>query len=271
MGLWALAALLLLGLASLVFSMRRTSTGSRVVRWGRVTGVVGRKGHGKTLFAVHELLRTVGHPQACKKCSADEGRRVTHRQAVAFNGALTAPGLPVELVHNVTCWADLYKLPHSCFVVIDEIGMDGWAPSSGQILPAEATHMLAQCRKYGLEIMWIAQHEARVSSGLRQQTDEMGRCRRGFLGQMRVDFFEPENLRVVKQKPLWTFRYRVSARLGAAYDTFQFIESSDAKSVPVVAVTTKSVRPRSGLAAAPIPVSGVSTRQTVSATFVEKR
>lgn len=214
-----------LGLASLVtallaLGMRFTSTGARLFREGRVTGIVGRKGHGKTLFSVHEMLRHVGRRIPCKDPSCPDKY---HRGVIASNGALNLPPDLASLFIAVDGWDDLLTLPHGTLVVIDEAHL--WAPAiAGRELPAHVRWYLSQCRKLHHEVVWVSQHEDRVALNLRRQTDEIGICARGMFRKMKVDFFDVEDVRKRGVRPQWTFRYRVSKKLASAYDTYALLQ-----------------------------------------------
>lgn len=202
--------LLVLGLA------RYDSTGPRRFREGRVVGIVGRKGHGKTTFGVHEMARHYKRRVWCPECSE------WHMPTVATNGNLNLPAkLQPHLIHVAT-WEELLTLPHGTLVVIDEAHL--WAPAlqAGQ-LPKHVRWYLSQCRKLHHEIIWISQHEDRVSLGLRRQTDEVGVCRKGFLGGMKVQFFDIDVVRKKDVRPLWVYRYRINRRLSALFNTYQLL------------------------------------------------
>lgn len=212
----------LVPLLALTLWMRYTSTGVRRLREGRVTGIVGRKGHGKSLFTVHELLRSIGNEQVCKLCSRNAGRRVTHRVTIASNVNLTLPPDQRPYFRLVRGVDDLYNLPHMTFVALDEVQL-WWPAIQGQQLPERVVKLITQCRKLVLEIVWISQHEDRVALGLRRLTDEIGVCERGWGKFMRVRLYQPENVRKPKLHE-WTFRYRVTKKLAAAYNTYEFME-----------------------------------------------
>lgn len=228
MGLVYVTGFLALVTLVLVAFMRWESKSARYFVEGRVTGIVGRKGHGKSLFAVHETLRHLGNPVWCRECG------VKHRGVVASNTRLDLPAQLVPFYLFVESWDDLLSLPHATLVVLDEVHL--WAPAvQGQQLPPRVRWLLSQCRKLHLEIMWVSQHEDRVSLGLRRQTDEVGICRRGFVkASMCVRFFDIDELPRARQhqrganrvRPLWVFRYRVTRKLAAAYDTYQLLQPS---------------------------------------------
>lgn len=257
MGLWAFPLLSIAGCVVLGLFMRFWSKGPRRLREGRVTGIIGRKGHGKSMFMVHEALRTLGEKQLCAKCTDEQGRKVFHPRRVAANFDLRAPeARHQQYVHRIRSFDDLYDLPHMTLCFIDEIGI--WFPAANGAppLPESVRHMLGQCRKYVLEIVWCTQREDRVTLGVRAQTDEIGICRKGAFRQMSVRFFEPEDVQQGRPKnnikPLWTYRYRVNRKLGRAYNTYEFIaldgsagegvratKSPDPKPATVVSVTDR--------------------------------
>lgn len=248
MGLFAVTGLMCAAALVVAWLMRSSSTGYRRLREGRVTGIIGRKGHGKTLFAVHEMLRHVGSDQHCRKCSGRLGRKVTHKGVIVSNVKLdVGPALSRFFVH-ITSLDHLMSLlptdpadettggvPHCSLVIIDEAHL--WFPAkAGVSIDASVASFLAQCRKYAVEVIWIAQREDRASLGLRAQTDEVGICQRGYFRQMTVRFCEPEVVAQLRAKKKdvradWTFRYRVTDRVARAYDTYQLIDTTAASDV----------------------------------------
>lgn len=209
----------------LAYVGRALSRKSRPMIEGRVTGVVGRKGHGKTLFAVHEMLRCVGRKQVCKLCSRTQGRRVTHRVHVASNVAVAVDPAKAHLFRHVRNVEDLYDLPHMTLIVLDEVQL-WWPARQGGQLPPRAIEWLTQCRKLVQEVIWISQHEDRVVLGLRRLTDLIGICKRVGFGWMAVTWYQPENLRKPKAEE-FRYRYRVTKRLAAAYDTYEWQSVED--------------------------------------------
>lgn len=240
--------------------MRRSSKGVRNFRAGFVTGIVGRKGHGKTILTVHEALRHIGQPVYCPKCTkrADvrqteaergfpayrKGKRWYHTGTIATNGSLKLPPHLVKYWTYVTSWDDLAtwefdaagrnmtvveRLQHGCLVIVDEMHL--WSPAkAGETLPARQKLLLSQLRKLVLEMIYATQNIANVSIGLRRQTDEIGVCRKGMFKRMAVKFWDPEEVQRPGCKSLWSYRYRVTRKLGNAYDTYELImpaEDSD--------------------------------------------
>lgn len=228
LGLWT-APLAIFGACGLLgFFMRRSSKTDRRIREGRVTAVIGRKGHGKSLFATHEALRTLGRKQLCRKCTDEQGRKVSHPRRVAANFELRAANpRHQQFVHHVADFDDVYELPHMTLVILDELGIPFPASTGAKPLPAHVRHMLGQCRKYVLEFLWLAQREDRVTLGVRAQTDEMGIARKGMFRIMTLKYYEPEDVSNGRAKngikALWTYRYRVTRKLGRAFNTYEFI------------------------------------------------
>lgn len=226
--MFAIPAFLGAVLVVLMLLMRRSSTGDRPFRPGFVTGIVGRKGHGKTLFVTHELLRHVGRKHKCQKCSIEQDRNVFHVGRIAANFKLQVePKLRQYVAPVITRWEDLERLEHGTLAAIDEAHMDGWMPAkAGKQLDPYIRWVLAQCRKLEVELLWSCQHEDRVALEGRRQTDELGVCRKGLLRRMSVRFYEPEDARKKDVKPAWTYRYKVTKRVARAYNTYELIPYS---------------------------------------------
>jgi len=232
---------------------RRSSQGVRPFRAGFVTIVTGRKGHGKSIFAVHEMLRHVGQPVYCKKCTskpelreqfgAFRGRfssKWFHYGHVATNAALTVDNDLAQYVHVVTGWEELgewvrddlgnltirERLPHGTLLVIDEAHL--WCPAkAGEVLPERQKLLLSQLRKLMVEAVFVTQNVLNVAVGLRRQTDEIGVCRKGMWSRMTIRFWDPEEVNRPGCKSLWRYGYKVTKRLAAAYDTFELIVPAD--------------------------------------------
>ena len=227
MKLGVLPVLGLIAVATLVLYVftQLASKGERKFQEGRVVGVTGKKGHGKTIFGVHELLRHVNGRYPCRECSTLEGRRVNHDGHIATNGSINVPEHLASRVHHLTNWDDVKALPHGCLVMLDEVHLMGWAPAqAGQTLPADVQWILSQCRKLHLEIMWISQDLGNVSAGLRRQTDEIARCQKSYFRRMSISFFEiVGGVPQFNAKAAWKYAYRVTSKLAASYDTYELL------------------------------------------------
>jgi len=208
---------LLVGLALVVSAVERlTNSRSRQFRPGRVTGVVGPKGGGKSLLAAWAMDR-----QLRFKCRYKDGTKGYGH--VAANFTVTFPGAE-DRVHYITCWEDLFDLPKGTLVVVDEIHV--WAPAeAGRTLAPHVLALLSQLRRMGLELIWITQHEANVATGVRRQTDTMMLVRAGSLYHV-AQGYPIEEFRKA-QRPGFRVRYRVTRRLAAIYDTMEFIAATE--------------------------------------------
>jgi len=268
-----LGFLLVVGLV-LSFFMRRTSTGARSFRSGFVTIVTGRKGHGKSIFTVHEALRHMGQPIYCKLCTKKPELRKLHaaysprgtskwfhRGTVATNCTLSLPEKLQPYWIHVSSWDDLAtwellddgknmtvvsKLPHGSLLLIDEAHL--WCPArAGEVLPGRQKLLLSQLRKLMLEAVFVTQNLLNVAVGLRRQTDEVAVCRKGFAGAMLVKFWDPEEVERPGKRSLWKYRYRVTKKLASAYDTFELIlpaaDGPDEDIAPVRSLGSGRLRP----------------------------
>jgi len=265
-GLLPLFGVLMLVALVLSYLMRRSSKGARAFRAGFCTIVTGRKGHGKSIFSVHEALRHLGKPVYCKKCTKKPelrklhnafsprlSKRWYHYGHVATNCSLSLPARLEPFWIHVASWDDLATwsmqedgvnmtveelLPHGTLVIIDEAHL--WCPArAGEVLPARQKLLLSQCRKLVLEAVFITQNLLNVAVGLRRQTDEVAVCRKGMFGVMVVRFWDPEEVERPGKRSLWKYRYRVTRRVASAYDTFELIlpaaDGEDSYGVPSIA------------------------------------
>jgi len=109
-------------------------------------------------------------------------------------------------------------------IVIDEAHL--WFPARQALkLPPSWLAMMSQTRKSGWDLMWCAQHEARVDSALRHVSSWMWLCSSWFQTQghpllFKAESFEPEYFRRPKMR--MTTRWRVfNTEVAAAYDTYE--------------------------------------------------
>jgi len=123
---------------------------------GRVYGVYGRMGSGKTLLVVTWAMRH------------------------AFSSSVpivTNFGLKVSS-RVVTSWAEVYQL-RDCVLILDEAHL--WASSnSSKALSLEGRQFISQARKRGVCIVWVSQAPTRVAKALRELTTDLVQCRKLF-------------------------------------------------------------------------------------------
>jgi hypothetical protein len=224
--------LLPLAVAALFFSLRSfVMTPPPVSKpCGRVVGVVGLRGYGKTLYCVYEARRRLLR-----------GQKVATNFSMSFACDCRAKG--EHAAHSKRCWShreaqwQVFRGWHEllylrdCTVVIDEVQM--YAPASATFrMPIEAVTAMTNFRKFNVDLFWIAQHELRVTKALRDNTNELVQCVRR-PGGHKATAWGPEDFRKPKLW-IWVKKYRRTAKLGSLYDTMEIIRpdaSVDAEGV----------------------------------------
>lgn len=219
------AALVLLLLCVQLVAWSRYS-GPPEVREGFVTGVVGRMGQGKSLYAM----------TVCRRHLANGGHVISNFRIDTsttggdwqeFRGWLELLTQLVErLEHAERDDAGRPKV-QPAYVVLDEAHL--YAPASGQVLPEIARYTLSHLRKLRAEMVWLTQHEARVATGLRDQTSEMVRVKRHpyFKRSFRAAVFEPEEMRRPRPEPMFTIGYRLSPKVFRMYRSWDLISPDE--------------------------------------------
>lgn len=195
---------------------------------GRVHGVVGHMGSGKSLYCVLELWRRL--------CA---GKRVATNFTMSFScdckkGARDRDGDFPEL-HDKKCWThkrtqwtrftgweQLASL-RDCIVVLDEAHL--YAPAlSGFTLPISARWAISMCRKNRVDLYWITQHEDRVTKSLKDLTTEMVQCKRRPWG-CQAKAWAPEDFRkkAETKRWLWSKTYRPKGKVITLYNSMELI------------------------------------------------
>lgn len=172
---------------------------------GRVVGIVGKMGSGKSYAAVRiaeDRLRTGVDVVTNFRMTLDR-TRYAGRWA-PFDG-----------------W-DQLALLRDCVVIIDEAHL--YAPSHQHVkFPMVARWALAHARKHGLDVIWISQHEDRVNRTLRDLTTSMYLTENMFGGRwFRVTEWEPEVFRR-RRRHLTRRWYRRRESICRLYDTSETI------------------------------------------------
>jgi hypothetical protein len=166
-----------------------------------ITGITGRPGTGKTLYAVALMLDAKA-----------KGRRCVANFHSRTNSWEYMP------------WHEMKEVSNA-LVIIDEahmwFGSRAWHKNTQDELS-----YFQQSRKEGLDLIWIAQHEARVDTGLREVTAYYKRCSMLFRsGLCRVRTVVPED----DKKTLEAKIFRPSKSLFRHYWSEQRILSRDAE------------------------------------------
>jgi len=183
----------------------RTATKHGDKTSGKVVGIVGRMGSGKSYFAVRMAWT-----------------RIQAGATVVTNFSMN---LPPELQHRwirFDGWESMLHL-EDCVVIIDEAHL--WAPSSEhRNFPMIARWKMAQARKFGLDVYWISQHEDRVNRTLRDLTNMIYVCNSFFGGKyFSAKGYEPEKLRR-KDQHIDRRGYRFDLAVAELYDTLEILE-----------------------------------------------
>lgn len=201
-GLWlvpvflAVLCLVILGLGRLLLSGGKSGP---PLRPGWMCGVVGLRGHGKSLFVA---------------------RLIAQRLSAGVNVVANFPiaGGTVRM----TSWDHCILAPERSMVVLDEAHQ--WARArAGVSLDPLADWYVSHSRKLGHEVWWIAQDETQVASGVRVQTNEYVECKKLTRTWHRACSYSPREFRKSKAKPLWAWRYTPKGPAIEVYDTFELV------------------------------------------------
>ncbi|MHB8463452.1 MAG: zonular occludens toxin domain-containing protein [Acidimicrobiales bacterium] len=210
---WKLVGLMVLVVSAICFVLAKAG-GRRERRQavsggaGRVVGIVGRMGSGKSYMAVRLAYnRLLAGARVCTNFTMN---------------------LPPELAKNwrqFRGWEDFAEL-ENCIVIIDEAQL--YAPSNKVLsFPTVARWKLAQARKFKLDVYWISQHENRVNSVLRDLTHMIYVCQAWLGGKTFMAYgFEPENIRK-KGQHIDRQTYRFKQKIGDLYDTLQILDADE--------------------------------------------
>jgi hypothetical protein len=192
----------ILGVLLVVMRLVMGSKGPPSAPRGRVCGVVGLMGTGKTLYCVREAHR-----------------RLRKGQKIATNFTLDLPEKYKGQWVQFDGWTQIAQL-RGCTVIVDEAHL--YAPAlNGFKLPVEARWAISMCRHLRCDVFWITQHPSRVAASLRDLTGELIQCRK-VLFWHHARGFQPEEFGK-KGKYLWACWYRPGRKLAALYDTMELI------------------------------------------------
>jgi hypothetical protein len=185
------------------------------LRVGWTCGVVGLRGHGKSLF----VMRLVA-------------ARIKAGQLVTANFSLdpVSIGGRTDQVRRALDWSDFMLAPEGSTVVIDEAHQ--WMPAiAGKTLDPRANWYVSHSRKLGHEVWWVAQHEDQVAGAVRKQTNEYVECKRYPFGRHRACAYAPHQFRKAKVRPLWAWWFQPKGAASSVYDTYELVRP-DSKNDP---------------------------------------
>lgn len=216
-------------------------------RGGMVQGVVGLMGSGKSLMVIARVLIPVARSLASKHglhCATTQ-RRV--RRIIAnFECDLGFPGIEVVQLRGEDLWDHLLELSAEfardgkpaldALIVIDEAHL--YVTSDKMKLSPKARYVCSMLRKLNGELWWLSQNTSQVHVALRRHTSMVWTVHHcaalwtlftGGASKWHLGAAWPMNNGTIKTgvKPLQTVRYRRSARVMAAYNSFDLIVPAD--------------------------------------------
>lgn len=211
---------------------------------GKVVGIVGRMGSGKTYMAVmiayqhllagHDVrtnftmvlpkkfyrarISTTGVQTAGAREELKNARKEGRQAHSLWFDCLPRASVPWEYF---TGWEQFAELDN-CVVVIDESQL--YAPSYKPLaFPLIARWKLAMARKFKLDVYWVSQHEDRVNATLKHLTNIIYVCNAWFGSRwFSAKGYEPEYVRRVK-KHIARKSYKFKLANAQLYDTLEII------------------------------------------------
>lgn len=251
---WGHVSLLLLALPFLalllVANRRMNAAAPQKGGSGRVVGIVGRMGSGKSYMAVRMAIRRLkrGADVVTNFTMNLDGAELVNglaargwkaKQIAAEMTAHTAffGGDPVtvgrvKVLRGITGkwrmfrgWDQFAELENA-IVIIDEAHL--YAPSNKSLtFPDVARFKMSQARKFHLDVYWVTQHEGRVNSILKDLTNMMFVSRSFMSGAwFSVKGYEPEHMRR-KGKHLERQFYRLNVDVAGLYNTLEILAADD--------------------------------------------
>lgn len=230
-----LALCILLALGSAL-----TSRGYRFAS-GRVQGVIGLMGSGKSLYIVQRVILPAAHEMSKKRgLTCSHTWRPVKRIITNFEMDLPYDGVDLVTLDGSRIWDHLVELavefgePGSprldAIVVIDEAHL--FIPSAKMKVAQKAAWVCSMARKLNCEVWWITQNQMKVHKRLRDDTQIIWRVGRsssiwtlitGPSKWFTAKGYEPEMLGRVNSQPTDRRHYRLSKRAIAAYNSFELI------------------------------------------------
>lgn len=238
-------------LALLPFAFWALARGSGDKYSGKLIGVVGKMGSGKSLFAVRMAYRRMSHganvrtnftmnfpihhegecPPKCekkKRCVC-----VRKKKMKAANGSTYKMPCLCQMKKR---WAPFYGWEELAFlenavVIVDEAHL--MAPSHDfHAIPEIARWKVSMGRKFHLDVYWISQNEKKISAQLRNDTHSIYLCRSWFEGMGRggaplvltAKEYEPESMRK-KDAHIGRRLFKFNLGIAELYDTLEVMRS----------------------------------------------
>jgi hypothetical protein len=207
---------------------------------GKVIGIVGRMGSGKSYFAIRMALarlRRGANVVTNFSMNLEDAPAVNELRAAKVRKRRAAKqlGMPlgkVKVLWGVTGswrkfrgWEQFAEL-EDAVVIIDEAHL--YAPGNKSLtFPDVARFKMSQARKFRLDVIWLSQHENRVNSVLKDLTNMMYVCRAWFAGMwFSVTGYEPEKMRR-KNQHLERLGHRFNIHVARLYNTLEILDADE--------------------------------------------
>lgn len=209
---------------------------------GRVVGIVGRMGSGKSYFAVRMAYRRMRagatiytnfsmrleprHAKPCRERCIRKGRCKCARRC---------PCQMASRWHRFEGWEQFATITDAV-VIVDEV--DLYAPSHDpRAIPDYVRWKLKMARKHRIDLYWIAQHESRVARLLRDVlTNEIRVCQSWFGGlYFSAKTWDPSNVRR-RRKHTGRGGYWFRKHIANLYDTLETIRGDEERGDGTMAV-----------------------------------
>jgi len=211
---------------------------------GKVMGIVGRMGSGKSYMACRIALRRL--KQGANVITnfsmnglepAGDAAAVNGFRALGWNPRQVAAHLELPLKKVKVLWGvtgtwkqfrgwEQFAEFDDAVVIIDEAHL--YAPSNKTLVfPDVARFKMSQAREFRLDVIWLTQHENRVNTVLRDQTNLIFVCRSWMSGAWFSALgYEPEKLRRHGQH-LERIGYRFNLAVAQLYNTLEILDADD--------------------------------------------
>jgi hypothetical protein len=232
------AAVVLIGVFSVLSAL--SGRGYRFAS-GRVQGVTGVMGSGKSLFIVTRVVLPAARSMAKKRgLACTHTFRPVKRFITNFEMDLPYPGVEVIVLDGNRLWDHLLELAvdHQpdgkprldAIVIIDEAHF--FLPSAKQKMAAKASYFCSMARKLNCEIWWVTQDQMKVHKRLRDDTDTIWKVGRnsslwtllaGPSSWFVARAYRPSDISRQNPQVLDQRRYRLSKTAIACYESFDLI------------------------------------------------
>jgi hypothetical protein len=237
---WYFCGAAVVGIAIMSVLSAVTSRGYRFSS-GRVQGVTGVMGSGKSLFIVTRVVLPAARTMSKKRgLSCAHTFRPVQRFITNFAMDLPYPDAEVIVLDGNRLWDHLLELAVEfqpdgsprldAIVIIDEAHF--FLPSAKQKMAAKASYFCSMARKLNCEVWWVTQDQMKVHKRLRDDSDTIWQVgRNGSLWTLLAGpsswfvarAYKPSDINRANPQALDQRRYRLSKTAIACYNSFDLI------------------------------------------------